>query len=115
MKQWVLLMAALFCGFYGCLSLQLKGRFEPGFWHGEAVGRFGMVAVSVETDAVSIINIEIIEDHEDEFIGGEAMRELLELVLEEDSTNIDVISGATVSSNAFLDAVDNALQKAHRK
>ena len=37
------------------------------------------------------------------------MEELLELVLETGSTDLDAVSGATFSSRGFLEAVDDAL------
>jgi uncharacterized protein with FMN-binding domain len=43
----------------------------------------------------------------------EAMGELLELVLDYQSTGLDAISGATESSAGFLAAVDDALRKAN--
>ncbi|MCR4567949.1 MAG: FMN-binding protein [Pseudobutyrivibrio sp.] len=37
---------------------------------------------------------------------------MINRVLEKGSTDVDGISGATYSSDGFLDAVDNALDKA---
>ncbi|GHV20827.1 hypothetical protein FACS189494_05300 [Spirochaetia bacterium] len=80
-----------------------------GVWKGSAEGYGGPITVSVETDASSILDIRVIEHHEDPFIGGEALRELIDAVLEEDSTDVDAISGASITSTGFLEAVDNAL------
>lgn len=90
-------------------------RYEAGIWRGEARGYSGAIVVDVETDETSILNIEIVEESEDPFTGGEALRELLDTVLVEDSTNVDAVSGATYSSDAFLSAVQEALKKAKRK
>lgn len=110
MKRLLICAAALAAA--GCVSLRLAECYRAGVWRGVGQGYYGPVSVAVETDTSSILNIEILEEHEDPFIGGEALRELLEIVLEEDSTNVDGISGATYSSNALLNAIDDALRLA---
>ncbi|MDR2481330.1 MAG: FMN-binding protein [Spirochaetaceae bacterium] len=99
----------------GCMTLNFPARFTPGVYGGEADGYYGKIVVAVETDAVSIVNIDIVDEHEDDLIGFEAMRQLCERILDEDSTDIDGVSGATISSEAFLDAVNSALRKAKIK
>jgi fumarate reductase flavoprotein subunit len=96
----------------GCVSLELAERFNPGAYEGSAGGYYGPVVVLVDTDSSSILNIRLVEQEEDEFIGGDAIRTLRAQILETDSTDLDAVSGATVTSNAFLDAVNNALEKA---
>lgn len=108
------LTAAVALCLCGCISVSIGKRYTAGVWRGEARGYSGPVAVEVETDESSMLNIEIVETREDIWVGGEAMNELLDAVLAEDSTNVDVISGATYSSNAFLEAVDEALKKARK-
>jgi fumarate reductase flavoprotein subunit len=56
--------------------------------------------------------MEILDHSEDEAIGGAALEELREKVLEYGSPGVDLVSGATVSSRGFLDALENALNKA---
>jgi uncharacterized protein with FMN-binding domain len=68
--------------------------------------------VSVEVDSRNIIAVEIISAGDDPFIGRPAMESLAETVLEENTTDLDVISGATVSSLGFLEAVEDALARA---
>jgi uncharacterized protein with FMN-binding domain len=98
----------------GCVSLSFPRRYTAGIWRGEAAGYYGPIAVSVETDESSILDIEIETQTEDAFIGGDAIWTLREHVIDENRTDIDVISGATVTSEAFLDAVDAALRRARR-
>ncbi|MDR2509034.1 MAG: FMN-binding protein [Spirochaetaceae bacterium] len=112
MKQHFLLLVCVISFAAGCASLNFARRYNAGFWQGTAEGYAGPLSVLVETDENSIVNIEIEEEDEDPFIGREAIFQLLISVLDADSTDIDAVSGATASSNAFLEAVDNALQKA---
>ena len=46
------------------------------------------------------------------FLTEDRIQELIGNVLEDQSANTDVVSGATVSSKAFLKAVENALKSA---
>jgi uncharacterized protein with FMN-binding domain len=102
--------AAAFSGVSGRLV-----RFNSGIWTGCGEGYCGPILVEVETGANQILRIRLIEENEDPLSGGEAIRELTALVLEYDNTDIDAISGATVSSEGFLHAVDDALKKASIK
>jgi uncharacterized protein with FMN-binding domain len=39
------------------------------------------------------------------------MEELIDIVIEYNSTDVDAVSGATATSKGFLDAVNNAILK----
>jgi uncharacterized protein with FMN-binding domain len=98
-----------------CVSFKMPERFESGVYDGSAQGYGGPLTVAVETDAASILDIRILQSAEDPFIGGEAIRELVDRVLETDSADLDAVSGATITSEAFFAAVNEALAKAHIK
>jgi len=98
-----------------CISLKSVDRFTPGVYYGEARGYYGLVKVRVEVDASSIIDIRVLEESEDSLIGGEAIKELRRLILEEDTSDVDAVSGATISSEAFLGAVNQALGAAQAR
>jgi fumarate reductase flavoprotein subunit/urocanate reductase len=68
--------------------------------------------VEVRIASGLIQEIGIVSHREDPFTGGEAMAELLELVLDYQTTDLDAVSGATESSAAFLTAVEEALRRA---
>ncbi|MDR2110599.1 MAG: FMN-binding protein [Spirochaetaceae bacterium] len=91
---------------------QTAGRFArhtPGIYEGFGQGYRGPVHVLVRTSPGGILGIEILEHGDDAAVGGAAMEELLELVLEANSTELDAVSGATESSAGFLAAVEDAL------
>ncbi|MDR2795841.1 MAG: FMN-binding protein [Spirochaetaceae bacterium] len=115
MKKYVLLIACALLGLAACLSFNKFAVYEAGNWEGSGTGYNGLIRVVVETDASSIIDINVLEHNEDMLVGGEAIRDLKELVLETDSTDIDAISGATQTCEGFIYAVDNALSKARIK
>ena len=80
-----------------------------GVYEGIGRGRRGPIRVKVRMEGGSIAEIDIVESGEDQFVGGAAMEELLELVLMYDTTDLDAVSGATESSEGFLSAVENAI------
>ncbi|MDR0663545.1 MAG: FMN-binding protein [Spirochaetaceae bacterium] len=98
-----------------CLSFKSMTVFEAGKWEGFGKGYNGTIHVVVETDSTSIIDINVLQEDEDLLIGVEAIAELKEFVLETDSTETDAISGATASSEGFMEAVEDALSKARLK
>jgi uncharacterized protein with FMN-binding domain len=91
------------------------GTYTPGIYTGRGRGKSGEVSVSVQVDAHRITAIEILDTGDDPFVGIPAMEALSETVLEENTADIDIISGATKSSLGFLQAVEDALLKAVSK
>jgi uncharacterized protein with FMN-binding domain len=82
---------------------------NDGIYEGTSMGWRGPIQVEVRIASGGITDIIILEHDEDPFIGGQAMQELLELVLENQSTDVDAVSGATESSKGFLEAVEYAI------
>ena len=59
-----------------------------------------------------IVNIEILEQNETPAIGGKALETLLEEAKAVGSAEIDGVSGATATTNAFVKALNDALTQA---
>ena len=101
---------------YSCLSqnssVGLNLGYRPGIYEGSGQAYRGPVHVRVQITPSGIEDIEITDHREGFFPGLAAMEELLDLVLIEGNTDLDAVSGATVSSRGFLDAVNDALDKA---
>ena len=96
-----------------CLS-SASEYYEPGIYVGTGRGYRGPIRVRVYLSEGGIEDIEILESYEDSY-AMEAIEELRELVLEMNSTDLDAISGATVSSMGFLSALEAALERDTRK
>jgi uncharacterized protein with FMN-binding domain len=94
---------------------QRAAEYQDGVYEGTGQGLRGPVAVRLRIAGGVIAELEILRHEEDKFSGGPAMEELAELALENNSADIDVISGATESSRGFLEAVEDALAKARIK
>jgi len=97
-----------------CLALPSvrETGYTPGAYEGIGNGYKGPIHVRIQTSAAGIEDIAIVSHQESNFPGLAAMEQLLEQVLETGETDIDAISGATYSSRGFLQAVENALEKA---
>jgi len=96
-----------------CLG-QASSREESlnsGGYEGIGRGFRGPIHVLVQISHAGIEDILIIRHRESPFPGLAAMEELLDMILETGSTDLDAISGATFSSRGFLEAVENALYK----
>lgn len=71
------------------------------------------ISVTVTVADGKITAVEVGENEETEGIGGAAMDTLSEKVVEAQGTEgVDAVAGATYSSEAYLEAVNDALSKA---
>jgi uncharacterized protein with FMN-binding domain len=70
--------------------------------------------VRIRVDERRILEIEVLDHGEDPFTGAPALESLAETALEENSADLDAVSGATLSSRGFLEAVEDALDQARR-
>lgn len=87
--------------------------YKDGTYYGEAIGfRPGLkVEVVIEND--EIMSVEVVEhnEHKERF-WGPPIREIPPAIVENQSTDVDIISGATFTSQGIMDAVDKALEEA---
>ncbi len=85
---------------------------EPGTYEGSANSVGGAIRVAVTVDENKILNIEILEIHDSEGVGSAAAQRLPEQMLEHQTTNVDGVTGATLSSIFIRNAVNDAISKA---
>lgn len=84
--------------------------FTAGTYNGEAQGMEGIIKVAVTLSADKIEKIEVLESSETETIGEVALKSLPDMVIAAQSTQIDAITSATVTCDAFYTAVNTALE-----
>ena len=77
---------------------------------GTAQGYGGEVKVTVEVNGDDIVSVKAVGDSETEGVGSNAIDQLPARIEEADSTNVDGVSGATMTSNAIKEAVNKALE-----
>ena len=105
----VLMLATL----VGCSSSSssTSAIYKAGTYEGTATG-MGEVTVKVTVDDSSITAIEADVSNETESIGQAAKDDIVNEILEKQSTDIDGVSGATITTNAIKEAVDSAITSA---
>ncbi|PKM81932.1 MAG: FMN-binding protein [Firmicutes bacterium HGW-Firmicutes-13] len=114
MKLYKVAVYILVLALVGVLALGCGGETPPAgdVYEGEAQGFGGPVKVKVTMDEGEIVDIEVVEHGETAGIGDVALEELSGKIIEAQSTEgIDVKSGATFSSEAIINAVNDALSK----
>ena len=89
---------------------QAKGNFDlaDGIYKGSGTGFAGTVSVSVEIKDKSIVAINILSTQDDEAFFNRA-KGVIDKIIAGQTLDVDVVSGATYSSNGIISAVKNAL------
>lgn len=82
-----------------------------GEYQGSAKGYAGDINVKVTMENGEITAIDV-EENESSAVGGAGIERIKDQVIAQNTTDLDNISGATISSAAFLSAVNNALEEA---
>ena len=88
-----------------------KFPYKDGTYYGSGRGFSGDSTVTIEIKNKKIIKALLIETADDEAFISRAIV-ILDRIVAEQNTNVDVVSGATYSSKGILSAVQNALDNA---
>ncbi|WP_276864038.1 FMN-binding protein [Anaerococcus tetradius] len=95
-------------------DLNNDSAYTDGVYEGSARGYSSDVTVKVTIKDGKIADIEVVSQDETPEYFNEAVK-VLDDIIDANSTDVDSISGATISSEALKEAVQNALQKAEKK
>ena len=79
--------------------------YKDGTYYGTGTGFGGTLKVQVVISGGKITSIDVIENHDDSSYLSRAMA-LINNIIATQSTNVDVVSGATYSSNGIKSAVE---------
>lgn len=101
----LVLMTALFVGCGG------KGDSKDGTYEGLGQGKGGDLKVEVKVEDLKITDIKILEESETAGYAA-SLDSLIKDIIKHNSTDVDTVSGSTLSSNGLLEAVHDALDKA---
>lgn len=110
MKKWVSCLLSLALVLGGTVAL--AEGFTAGTYTGTAQGFGGDVTATVTLSETEITDIQVVGDQETDGLGSVAIEQLPPKMLEAQSPNVDAMSGATVTSNAIIEAVTAALSQA---
>lgn len=76
-------------------------------------GYQGDIKIEANFDGNRIESINILESHETKEVGEHAIKQLIDTIIEQQSLDVDVISGATESSKALLSGLQSILDKSN--
>ena len=76
-----------------------------------AVGMGGDVVVKVTMDGDAIASVEVVKHGETVGIGDKAIEAIPAAIVAAQSSEVDAVAGATVTSNAIMQAVKTAVGK----
>lgn len=94
-------------------SENVTGTFKDGVYEGSGDGIGGKIVVSVTIKDGKIENVDIVSQNETEGLGGVALPQYAAQTVEKQNLDeIDLISGVTVTLDAYKAAVNDALSKA---
>lgn len=87
-------------------------EYVDGTYEGTTDGAHGPLSVEVTITDGNITEVVVTEQEENEEIAPPALEGIPEAMVDENSTQVEVVSGATVTSGAIMAAADNALLEA---
>ena len=111
MKRILSLVLALALALFSVGALA-ETMFVAGVYEDTAKGFGGDVTVTITVSESEITDVTIVGDAETPALGGVAIQTMPEEILKAQTPNVDVLSGATVTSNAIITAATKALEAA---
>lgn len=88
-----------------------QGSLIDGAYGGEGQGYSSTIKINIAVEAGKISGLQLVEHGENEEYFEEAINEISKEIIGKESTEeIDVVSGATLSSKGIIEAIDNALK-----
>ena len=90
----------------------MSKTLADGEYSASVDGQEGKLEVKVVVTDGKIANVEIVEQHETAGVADGALESLPKAIVEENSVNLDVVSGATLTSERIFSAVAECLNSA---
>ncbi|AMB96469.1 FMN-binding protein [Aerococcus urinae] len=87
---------------------------KNGTYEATAKGQMNDITLEVTVDSNKIEKINIIKEDETPGIGDIALERIPKAIIQEQSVEVDTVSGATVTSNAVISAVKEALAESEK-
>ncbi|QSX09179.1 FMN-binding protein [Alkalibacter rhizosphaerae] len=112
MKKKLLLFAllTLMVAFaFGCAG---GPKWQDGTYTGVGEGLQDDITVSVSIEDGKIAAVEVVEHRESPGVSEPALEQIPEIIVENQSAEVDVVAGVTYTSDGIMQAVSDALSKA---
>ncbi len=107
----LLVVTMLFTLITGCTS----SNSEAKKYIGEGQGKHGTLKVEVTVEKDKIKDIKVLESKENIVLSEPVFSRIKNLMIDKNNANVDAVSGSTVTSQAYITAVQAALKKAGLK
>lgn len=104
------LAAVMALSLVGCGSK--APALKDGEYAGVGSGLNGEIEVTVTVTEGKIANVSVDKHEESEGISDPAIEGIPTAIVEKNSTEVETVSGATLTSNGIIEAVNNALESA---
>ena len=105
-----LILTLALCAMAGagvCESLYMPGTYEAS-----VNGMGGPVEVKVEFSESAIVSVTAVGEKETKGLGDVALEKLIPAIMEAQSAEVDAVAGATITSNAMLQALASCINQA---
>ncbi len=87
-------------------------QWKDGVYPGKAEGVHGDIELSVTVEKGKISKVEVTKQNEAVGVSDVAFQRVPQEIIEKQSTKVDAVSGASLSSKAIMAAAEDALSKA---
>lgn len=89
-----------------------EGLYQDGIYTGEASGFGGVISVEVTVEEGKITNVEVVSAAGEDGAFLSMAKDVIPEIIENQSADVDTVSGATFSSTGIREAAREALEKA---
>jgi len=90
-------------------------KYIDGVYNGSGEGKYGPLTVEVTVEKGKISDIKVLEHSETPGLSDSILEKIPQEIIKAQSAEVDAISGATVTSNAIMQAVQDAIKDAEKK
>lgn len=108
-----MLSIILVLGLVSCDLGKKKISFTAGEYTAVSAGKNGDVKVKVVFDENSIVSVEVLESNETEGISNAAIERTIKSIVDGQTLEVDVTSGASLTTNAIVTAVEDCVKQAN--
>ena len=111
MRKIVSLILAFALCMIACAGI-CESLYTPGIYEASVNGMGGPVEVKVEFNESAIVSVTAVGEKETKGLGDVALEKLIPAVMQAQSADVDAVAGATITSNAMLQAVASCINQA---
>lgn len=96
----------------GCMSVQAEGVLTPGTYTSTMTAMHGPMTVEVTVTDSAITSVEVVDQVETPGVTDPVFEKIPAAIVDNQTTAVDTITGATVSSRVLIAAVQDCLKQA---